>query len=109
MYNKKLGYSFFKYLLETVIIYLILRYTPFINLDQNKALITTILLMIVYFIIEFLFFTLRQNELFTTKAIINNGAKEENCNSCSLKNNIKNSCSLNIYSKSCKISKTPKN
>lgn len=47
--------NLFRYLLQAFIIYLILRYVPYINLDQNKALLTTAILMIFYLVLEYIY------------------------------------------------------
>lgn len=48
-------YVFLRYLLIIGIVYFILRYTPYINLDQNKALLTAILFIILCLVFEFIY------------------------------------------------------
>lgn len=53
--DDKILYKLLRYILQTAVIYLILRYTPYVNLDTNKALIATIVLFTLSLALEFLF------------------------------------------------------
>lgn len=55
-FDESVLYKFLKYVFLTIFIYLILRYTPYIKLEQNKALTITIILMIVYIVLEILYY-----------------------------------------------------
>lgn len=55
MLNEKILYKSLRYLLQASVLYLILRYTPLVNLDVTKSLIITIVLMVVCFTLEYLY------------------------------------------------------
>jgi len=54
MINLQLLYQVLRYILQAIIIYLLLRYVPFIKLETNKAIIVTIILTILLIAIEYL-------------------------------------------------------
>ena len=54
MINLQLLYQVLRYVLQAIIIYLLLRYIPFIKLETNKAMIVTIILTILLIAIEYL-------------------------------------------------------
>lgn len=54
MINLQLLYQVLRYILQAIIIYLLLRYVPFIKLETNKAVIVTIILSILLIAIEYL-------------------------------------------------------
>lgn len=55
MFDEKILYKILRYLLQATVIYLILRYTPYVNLDMGKASIITIILMIFDITLEYLY------------------------------------------------------
>ena len=55
MFDEKMLYKILRYLLQATVIYLILRYTPYVSLDMSKALIITIILMIFDIALEYLY------------------------------------------------------
>ncbi|QKF94014.1 hypothetical protein QKU48_gp0556 [Fadolivirus algeromassiliense] len=55
MLNEKMLYKILRYLLQASVLYLILRYTPYVNLDLTKSLIITIVLIVVCFGLEYLY------------------------------------------------------
>jgi len=54
MINLQLLYQVLRYILQAIIIYLLLRYVPYIQLETNKAIIVTIILTILLIAIEYL-------------------------------------------------------
>lgn len=50
--NEKMLYKLLTYILEATIIYLLLRYTPYIKLNVNNAIIATIILTLVFITLE---------------------------------------------------------
>lgn len=55
MITEKILYKILRYLLQATILYLILRFTPYIKLEQTKAIAVTILIMILCICLEFLY------------------------------------------------------
>lgn len=82
MWNENLLYKFIRYLLEIGIIYLILRYTPYINLNQTKAIIIAIILTILCIFIEFLCIHLKSYVMTKNKEQFN----KKECESCKNEN-----------------------
>ena len=53
--NEQILYKFLRYLLLAAILYLILRYTPYVNLSVQQALIITVILIILCIILEYIY------------------------------------------------------
>lgn len=77
MFDRKILYKVLRYLLQTIIIYLVLRYTPYINLDVKKSIIITVILTVFIASLELIYmaFYSRNNDTEPFKA---------NCDVCKL-------------------------
>lgn len=75
-------YTFLKYLLIASIIYFILRYTPYINLDQNKALLTAVILVILCLVFEFLYNQISKNTNTLPEESFLEKFEDNSCDSC---------------------------
>jgi len=85
--DEKILYKFLRYLIQTIIIYLILRYTPYVNLEMNKAIMIAILLTILCIVLEFLYVKMFNQETITENFIpnqLNNSKPIDQCNSCTI-------------------------
>ena len=88
MINLNIFYNILIYILQAVLIYLLLRYTPFINMGQTTAIITTVIIMILIFVTQFIYSnTMNQKTVSTTE-----GFESENCDSCSIERKCKIVC-----------------
>lgn len=67
-------YKFLRYALQFIIVYLVLRYTPQINLDTSKALIISLLMITLCVVLEFLY----------NKVITINTDTEPDCDTCKI-------------------------
>jgi hypothetical protein len=66
------------------LIFLILRYTPYVKLDTLKALIITIVLMVLTFIAEFVYITLYQKNVQPVQEVTTEKFNGESCNTCKI-------------------------
>jgi hypothetical protein len=94
MIDEKLLYKLLRYLLEASFIYLVLRYTPYIQLDQTKALAVTIIVLIICMALEYLYVNMAivpaqslepepENEKMDQML---EKFQDNNCQGCSIKN-----------------------
>lgn len=77
MVDENIIYKILRYLLEGVILYLVLRYTPYITLDTTKAVILALILTIFLIVVENLvmYYCMRNN-------IPSESFKNQNCDAC---------------------------
>jgi len=76
MINLQLLYQVLRYILQAIIIYLLLRYVPYIQLETGKAIIVTIILTILLIAIEYLCY-------WCTKPAVEN-FQSASCDSCKI-------------------------
>lgn len=107
MSYKRILFKLLRYLLEASIIYLILRYAPYIKLDQTKSFIIAIILTIVCVVVEFLciYIYSQLTSLVCNKEKIEKIEKvekfnENNCDTCNIQ---KIDATEQIIPKNCKL------
>src|SRR5579863_6274617 len=59
--NRKILYTTLRYILQATLIYLILRYTPYVNMGVLGAIIMTIILMILFVFLEYIYTNVLNN------------------------------------------------
>ena len=85
MKNINLFYTIMIYLLQAILIYLLLRYTSFIRMQPAMAAVTTLIIVIIIFVIHFLYVN------FFEKSTVE-GFNSESCESCSIERKCKIVC-----------------
>jgi hypothetical protein len=78
MFNQQILFKIIRYILLTAIIYLILRYTPYVKLESTKAFAVAIILLIISVILDILY----NNFFIETNKISTENFSSNNCNSC---------------------------